>query len=87
MVEDDVGVLLASADGVDSTVTVSPGVKVRDGVGDCVGVEGVSVEKGTVPGGLSSHGIALIRPGNEKADRKKINPASRTERAGQLVLA
>jgi hypothetical protein len=85
VVEDDVGVLLASVDGVDSMVTVSPGVKGREGVGDCVGVEDVSVEKGTVPGGLSGHGIARIRLGNEKADRKKINPASRTGRAGRLI--
>ena len=74
-------------EGVASSVTDSLGVLVREGIGDFVGVCGVSVKAGTVPGVLSSHGVASFRPGNEKADRKKINPASNTARAGRLRRA
>ena len=84
MVEDGFGVSLGIGEGVGSSVVDSLGVQVRDGIGDCVGVDGVSVKAGTVPGVLSSHGIEPFRPGNEKADRKKINPASNTARAGRL---
>lgn len=69
---------------VGSSVAVSLGVSVGGGSGDCVGVDGVSVKADIVPVGLSSHGTEFFCPGKEKEDRKKIDPASRTARAGRL---
>ena len=80
--EEGAGVSLAIGEGVRSSVLDALGVGER--VEACVGVEGVSVEEGTVPEGSVRRGVSSLRPRKEKADRKKISPACNKMRAGRL---